>query len=540
MEKQHIITAIENLNAFLKVSELKGVVPYRENGHLFRFAGGFNMVFKLIKGNEQWAFRVWHISINDTKRRFLLLAKYLENRDLPYFSKFIYDEGGLVVNGEYLDTVRMEWLEGKLLKEYLEENLYNKNTLLKLARDFLVMSAALHENKISHGDLQHGNILIQEQGKIRLIDYDSVCIPKLEGEQDSVTGLRGYQHPSRFTIGKSSLKSDYFSELIIYLTIVVLAEHPSFWDKYAIELTDHLLFSEEDLNDITHSKIYQDLQNLSPEINELLAVLVDYLSCANYLDIKPFNEYSNLRGIVRRKIVCVVNKQRESKSIFTSSRKLKQNILKEVERIDTKGLGIDKEKTVQSQLSALDAFYSLYKVNLKSITVDKLPTGIDSVESGETFIRSIKKGEWQKKIMRFSTVLVILLVSFLGIFTIGSDSGKPEPRELSELEILIINNYDENTGSFEELFKVVIDKSHNDTLVSELITQVSEKNQKWKVLRDLTYKSGAKSNSVMTLQEFLKSLQGDRTNSISTIKIMEIEKVTPLTKTINVKIIKKG
>ena len=39
-----------------------------------------------------------------------------------------------VINGEFLDTVQMEWLEGQLLKDYLEQNLYNKATLQKLAQ----------------------------------------------------------------------------------------------------------------------------------------------------------------------------------------------------------------------------------------------------------------------------------------------------------------------------------------------------------------------------------------------------------------------
>src|SRR5690606_22552030 len=135
----------------------------------------------------------------------------------------------------------MEWLEGKLLKEYLEENLGNKNKLTKLANDFLEMCKTLRENKISHGDLQEGNILIDRNGNIKLVDYDSICIPEIEGQKELVTGLKGYQHPSLLKAGKASIKADYFSELLSYLAILSLSQSPYLWNKYELKTTENFL-----------------------------------------------------------------------------------------------------------------------------------------------------------------------------------------------------------------------------------------------------------------------------------------------------------
>lgn len=211
INKQDIVTAILNSDTFLKVPELKGAKPrLNKNGSPYAFTGGFNMVFQLQHQNKKWAFRVWHVPMGEHTDRYRKISKYLSEKKLPYFADFIYDEKGILVNGNLLDTIRMEWLEGKLLKEYLEENLGNKNKLTKLANDFLEMCKTLRENKISHGDLQEGNILIDRNGNIKLVDYDSICIPEIEGQKELVTGLKGYQHPSRFKAEKASLKADFF------------------------------------------------------------------------------------------------------------------------------------------------------------------------------------------------------------------------------------------------------------------------------------------------------------------------------------------
>jgi hypothetical protein len=121
--KQDIITAIKNLDIFLKVPELKGsTVKLNKNGSPFVYTGGFNMVFQLTKGIKKWAFRVWHVPMGETKKRYQAISKYLIEKNLPYFADFIFDEKGILVNGDLIDTIRMEWLDGDLFKKYIETN----------------------------------------------------------------------------------------------------------------------------------------------------------------------------------------------------------------------------------------------------------------------------------------------------------------------------------------------------------------------------------------------------------------------------------
>ncbi|GGG52262.1 protein kinase family protein [Bizionia arctica] len=290
--KQDILTSIKNLDLFLKVPALKGAkARINKNGNPFVYVGGFNMVFQLTHKSKKWAFRVWHVPMGENEERYLKISKYLTSKKLPYFAEFIYDEKGILINGELVDTIRMEWLDGLLFKDYIEKNLANSLALISLADNFLKMCQDLRDNQISHGDLQEGNILVTEKGDIKLVDYDSICIPEIEGQKEFVTGLKGYQHPSRFKGGKATLKADYFSELVIYLSILTIAKKPELWNKYQVKDTQYLLFSETDFEDLENSTIYHDLFGLSLKIDKLLAILIEYIKTKLYTDLKPFPLY---------------------------------------------------------------------------------------------------------------------------------------------------------------------------------------------------------------------------------------------------------
>lgn len=295
MNKADILLSIRNLDKFLNIPDLKGaIVATNANGSIIPLAGGFNMVFKITHAQKTWALRVWHKPGQQDQKRYLAIAKYLRQASLPYFVDFIYDEKSLLVNGQYQDIIRMEWVQGLLLKEYIGNHLNAQQTLKKLAADFIKMCKMLREKHISHGDLQEGNIIIDEHNNLKLIDYDSVCISDLEGEQELVTGKEGYQHFSRLkgTAGsKLSLKSDYFSELIIYLSIIALSEKPDLWR--ILDGSEHLLFSPQDLEDIENTDIIKELTGLTPQIDQLVEILRIYLRTDDYRQLAPFDTYFN-------------------------------------------------------------------------------------------------------------------------------------------------------------------------------------------------------------------------------------------------------
>src|SRR5690606_9934054 len=132
---------------------------------------------------------------------------------------------------------------------------------------------------------------VDDSGKMRLVDYYSICIPDVEGQKELVTGLKGYQHPSRFKNSKASLKADYFSELIIYISILGIALKPELWGKYQVKDTCYLLFTETDFENFESSQIYSDLKGSNTLVDSLLTILNEYLLTSHYLELKPFTDY---------------------------------------------------------------------------------------------------------------------------------------------------------------------------------------------------------------------------------------------------------
>ena len=273
--------------------------PILDNrGRPIHYTGGFAVVFPFLVNGSKWAFRCWSADIGDVEKRLHTLSKELKHLQLPYFCDFSYEPIGIIIGGKAYPTTRMQWIDGNTIKDYLCDNRNDTKMISKLANNFLKMCETLHNYDIAHGDLQHGNILVDATGHIFLIDYDSVYLPALNKADDIISGLPDYQHPKRKENKDASEKLDYFSELVIYLSIRAIAENPSLVEKYQVKDADRMLFSKEDYEDLKHSHIYQDIILLGNEFVELLSILEIYLSKNSISELEPFENYLLANKIV--------------------------------------------------------------------------------------------------------------------------------------------------------------------------------------------------------------------------------------------------
>lgn len=319
--KDNIIDALKNLNN-VQTQELSGCsfVMSRFGDPLY-YPGGFGMVFKVKKGGKHKAFKVWYVNIDDIKARMQKISAYLSTLNLPYFVSYSFCEKGLripaeIINDENdhsdqtLDALVMDWAEGSMFKDYLDDLIeendvkFVESKLIYLANQFKQCFRELHRNRISHGDLQHGNIIIEEDATgnphIKLIDYDSLYVPALAGSEQTTSGIGGFQHPSRIAGNetKSTEKDDYFSEKIIYLTLLLLAREPGLWTdpQINVEKNDYgLLFNAEDFVNFSNSYIFKHVKG-STVFDQEAKDLIDEI--ANDLK-KSVGEIVALKGTVK-------------------------------------------------------------------------------------------------------------------------------------------------------------------------------------------------------------------------------------------------
>ena len=267
-----------------------GHVEKNPIGITINYVGGFCIVFPYYKSSgEKVAVRCWIARVEDAQERTRLIADELKRVNLPYFVNFEYEQNGIATNFGVQPIVLMDWVEANSLKEYLQEKLSNPDALRNLAESFKTMVEDLHRANISHGDLQHGNILVRKDGSLVLVDYDSIYVPSLKGYKDEIKGLVGYQHPSRWDSKFISEKNDYFSELIIYTSIMALSYFPGLWQELKIEDTETLLFSADDIKSGGSSYIFRKLES-HPQLKDLSIAIKNALYCNSIEDLLPLEE----------------------------------------------------------------------------------------------------------------------------------------------------------------------------------------------------------------------------------------------------------
>lgn len=281
-----------NTAQLIKSDILAGGYVEKSSDVVVRYVGGFCIVFPFyLKTGKKCAVRCWIANVSDVRERSRLVAEELLRVQLPYFVNFEYVPDGIATNVGVQPIVLMDWVEAQNIKEYVGGHLCEKGDLRKLAENFRKMARCLHDHHISHGDLQHGNILISQDGSIVLVDYDSMYVPALTGYVDEIKGLAGYQHPARWQNKWMSEKADYFSELVIYTSIIALIYHPELWDKLQISDTDTFLFSAKDLGNPSESGLLSFLMTEgNQELYNLTKTLCQELSKKTLDELLPLED----------------------------------------------------------------------------------------------------------------------------------------------------------------------------------------------------------------------------------------------------------
>lgn len=274
----------------IKATELYGGKVVSFNGNPIMYAGGFCVVFPfMLSSSKKVAVRCWTAFVPDAEKRCVKIASELKRSGLPYFVEFDYIPQGIATSDGVFPIVVMDWVDAIPLKEYISKHIFDTNRISSLAENFKKMVSDLHKVSFSHGDLQHGNIMVTNGGRLILVDYDSMFVPGLENVSDEIKGLAGYQHPGRTKLKNLSPKTDYFSELIIYTSLVALTKFPQLWHQLNIEDTETLLFTQEDLDSPHRSGIFKEL-NSDDDLKPLIEAIKKALNQVSIDSLLPLEE----------------------------------------------------------------------------------------------------------------------------------------------------------------------------------------------------------------------------------------------------------
>ncbi len=276
--------AIQNPRLCFKGTDLEaGEVSLNPRGMPLVFSGAFACVYPVSVGNSTYAVRCFTREVSDQQARYGELSSYLLNVLPPSFVHFEYVEHGISVLGHWYPIVKMEWVDGELLSRFVGSRLNQPGTLRRVAAQWRGgPTASLRGLRIAHNDLQHGNVLVQTDGSIRLVDYDGMFLPGFRGERSPELGHKNYQHPERSSEHYDE-NVDNFPSLVIYLSLLATAADPGLWDFHD---EDNLILTRKDYADPGSSEVLGRLKR-SPD--QAVARLAERLEgyCALPLEKVP-------------------------------------------------------------------------------------------------------------------------------------------------------------------------------------------------------------------------------------------------------------
>lgn len=176
--------------------------------------------------------------------RYRELGTFLAGRDVGPFVPSLWVPDAVVDRTRSWPAVVMPWVDGVPLNLALEDMLDRPEELRSLARSWHAVAQALVQAGVAHGDIQCGNVLVDSDLNLNLVDMDGVYAPGMSTPPAEV-GHPNFQHPRRDRRHWGP-DADAFSFVVMALSLTALAADPRLWRYHNGE---NLILAREDFLD---------------------------------------------------------------------------------------------------------------------------------------------------------------------------------------------------------------------------------------------------------------------------------------------------
>lgn len=234
-------------------------------------SGQSAVVFLMRTANGEQAVRCFTTPPHEGSIRYDALSTHLATVAPTAITASRWLEQGVAVDGNWWPVVVMPWVDGQPFNLFVEDLLGDSDGLRRLADAWVAMVVRLQEADVTHGDLQHGNVLVRSTGELCLVDLDGAWVPTMTVGAPGESGHPNYQHPRR-TPAQWGRYGDSFPALVVETGLRALAADPSLERFLSGE---NVLFSRQDLLD-TDSELWRAvLASPDPDVVRLATVLAD-------------------------------------------------------------------------------------------------------------------------------------------------------------------------------------------------------------------------------------------------------------------------
>lgn len=231
-------------------------------------SGAFAAVFKGSLNGINYAIRCFLTAENETINRYKSICDYLNEFQASWKTECEFIENEISINGNSYPILKMEWLNGLLINQFVSSHLSDNNVLTELQKKLVAVSNELEKHKVGHGDLQCGNIIItgtSSNFQVKLIDYDGMYVPALTNKKSIEKGRSEFQHPKR-TMNDFCPEMDRFSFWVMITALEAIKFDKTLWREVmqgGFNTLDNFLFTIQDFLNPNQSKLFNRLYNLN-------------------------------------------------------------------------------------------------------------------------------------------------------------------------------------------------------------------------------------------------------------------------------------
>jgi hypothetical protein len=165
----------------------------------FRMGASWMVVIALTKSGK-YAIRI--PKLESAKKSHALdklerMSEIIEEKKVDWFPDFKLIRDALSVNDEDLPVLIMPFVEGANLSQYIADNRHEPDKLYELIDNFVLLENGLLREGFDHGDVSVRNILVEDSGKLILIDPDALFHSTCGVNTSPELGCSSINHPLR-------------------------------------------------------------------------------------------------------------------------------------------------------------------------------------------------------------------------------------------------------------------------------------------------------------------------------------------------------
>lgn len=119
-----------------------------------------------------------------------------------------------------------EYIPGMTVAQIMESNRYHKQGAQRIMIALCRAMEVLHTRGLVHRDIKPENLIISDNGRVVLIDFNASRKAKECTRDTVIMGTVGYASPEQFGLSQTDARSDIYAAGVLY-NVMLTGKHPS-------------------------------------------------------------------------------------------------------------------------------------------------------------------------------------------------------------------------------------------------------------------------------------------------------------------------